>query len=127
MARSNATSASGAMSRERSTFVSLEKSFLSGTRSITCQETSPLFSRSILRLSVTTAPPSIEARASSRAPVMVTPTSRAAATPIFAACTPSISSSRASSVARTAAFAAVLLLFRPLATGISLLVRTVAP
>jgi len=78
-------------------------------------------------LSVTTTPPSMEARASSRAPVMVTPAFLAAATPIFAVSMGSISSCRASRVARMTALAAVLLLFRPLATGISLLVLMVAP
>ena len=78
-------------------------------------------------MSVTTTPPSIEARASSRAPVMVTPTSLAASTPILAALTRSISTSSASSVARMTALAAALLLLRPLAMGISLDVLTRPP
>jgi len=78
-------------------------------------------------LSVTTKPPSIDAVASSKAPVMVTPTSFAACTPIRAASIGSIDSPMASRAASTAALAAALLLLRPDAIGISLEVVTVAP
>ncbi len=123
-ARLYAISTAGAMSLDLSTLVSEVNAISSGTKINTSDSISTRFMSCRVLLSVTTMPPKKDAVASSKAPVIVTPTSTAALTPRRIVSNGSIFSPSASSVARTAAFAAALLLFSPLAMGISLLVLT---
>ncbi len=78
-------------------------------------------------LSVSTTPPNMDAQASSYAPVIDTPASSAACTPIRTASSGSMSRPAARAVANTVALAAALDDFRPLATGMPLVVLIFAP